>query len=117
MFSESGFEMISGFLSTKEIVTQDKLTGVVKMARDRLAKYADTAVSFVLERAGIVVEHDESKCRNQIRKDMIVVAACGRRVGYVEDVSGDYIKLTCTQGPSLIPLHWVDRVNSGIFLE
>ncbi len=117
MFPESGFKSMNNILTTKKIATQDKLSGMVKTASDRLAKYTDTAVNFVLERAGIKVEHDDSNCRDEIRKNMIVVAACGRRVGYVDEVFGDYIKLTCFQGPSLIPMHWVNRVDSLIFLE
>ena len=84
----------------------------------RIAKWTERAVDFVLKRAGVKVEPDEVPWNDQIAKQMIVVAACGRRVGCVEEIVGDYIKLVSTdQYASLIPLHWVDRVDSLVFLD
>ena len=86
--------------------------------RRRVAKLAEIAVDFVLERAGIKVEAEETQWRDQITKHMIVVAACGRRIGCVDDILGNYIQIAPVQGPPiLIPLHWVDQVDSLVFLD
>jgi len=84
----------------------------------RLAKWSEIAVNYVLKRAGIKVELEDMQWHDDISKEMIVVASCGRRVGYVQEVLGDYIKIAPALGNSpFIPLHWVDQVDSIVFLD
>jgi hypothetical protein len=56
-----------------------------------------------------------------IREHMDVYASCGTRVGTVDHVEGDTIKLTKSGSPDgqhhRIPLSWVSSVDSGVHLD
>lgn len=98
-----------------------RASDVVKRAQRRLARGADIAVSFVLDRVGIRVEPDDTLWQNHVMTRMTVVSACGRFVGRVEEIGADFIKLTDTDegnGQSmLIPWDWVELVDSRVCLN
>lgn len=98
-----------------------RASDVVKRARRRIARGADFAVSFVLDRVGIKVEPDETLWQNHVMAQMTVVSACGRFVGCVGGIGGDFIKLANTEGgnePSkFIPWDWVELVDSRVYLN
>ena len=56
-----------------------------------------------------------------IREHMGVYASCGKMVGKVDHVEGDYLKLTKNDSPDgmhhLIPLSWVAKVHDHIHLN
>jgi len=55
-----------------------------------------------------------------IREHMEVIASCGKRVGVVDRVEGDSIKLTKKDSSDgqhhLLPLDWVARVDQHVHL-
>jgi hypothetical protein len=55
-----------------------------------------------------------------IREHMDVYASCGTKVGRVDHVEGNYIKLTRSDSPDgqhhLIPLSWVAKVHDHVHL-
>jgi hypothetical protein len=56
-----------------------------------------------------------------IREHMPVFGSCGQRVGDVDHVEGDQIKLTKSSSPDgmhhFIPTSWVDRVDDAVRLN
>lgn len=58
---------------------------------------------------------------SDIREHMEVYASCGTRVGTVDHVQGDRIKLTKNDSPDgqhhLIPVAWVAKVHDHIHLS
>ena len=62
-----------------------------------------------------------SDCAAQIREHMDVLASCGKKVGVVDHVEGDMIKLTRKDSPDgqhhLIPTGWVAQVDQQVHLN
>jgi hypothetical protein len=56
-----------------------------------------------------------------IREHMEVIGSCGNRLGKVDHVDGDTIKLTKNDSPDglhhLIPIAWVERVDEHVHLN
>lgn len=56
-----------------------------------------------------------------IRKDMNVIASCGKSVGVVDGVDINSIKLKCDDcgdnQSQLIPLNWISHVDSQVHLN
>lgn len=56
-----------------------------------------------------------------IRERMDVIASCGKKVGVVDHVEGDTLKLTRKDSPDdqhhFIPAGWVDHVDSHVHLK
>ena len=59
--------------------------------------------------------------RSDIKEHMEVYASCGTKVGKVDHVEGDSIKLTRNDSPDgqhhRIPLSWVAKVHDHIHLD
>jgi hypothetical protein len=57
----------------------------------------------------------------EIRDHMEVIASCGKKVGVVDRLDGDTIKLTEHDSPDgrhhYIPVSWVDHVDSHVHLN
>jgi len=62
-----------------------------------------------------------TKCSTDIRERMDVIASCGKKVGVVDHVEGDSIKLTKKDSSDghhhLIPKSWVARVDEHVHLN
>ena len=58
---------------------------------------------------------------NDIREGMAVYASCGHRVGTVDRVQGEYLRLTRDPAAGddghLVPLDWVDSVAGHVRLS
>jgi hypothetical protein len=56
-----------------------------------------------------------------IKEHMDVIASCGKKVGVVDHVGGGAIKLTKKDSPDgqhhFIPVGWVERVDSHVYLQ
>ena len=56
-----------------------------------------------------------------IKKKMNVIASCGKKIGVVDHIEGNAIKLTKTDSPDgqhhFIPVGWVERVDSHVHLN
>jgi hypothetical protein len=57
----------------------------------------------------------------EIRDHMDVIASCGKKVGVVDHLEGDTIKLTEHDSPDgqhhFIPVSWVEHVDSHVHLN
>jgi len=62
-----------------------------------------------------------SCCSEQVKEDMDVVASCGTKIGVVDRVEGESIKLTKKDSPDghhhRIPNTWLDHVDSHVHLN
>ena len=62
-----------------------------------------------------------TKCSTDVREHMDVIASCGKKIGVVDRVEGDSIKLTKKDSPDgqhhLIPTSWVARVDQHVHLN
>lgn len=60
-------------------------------------------------------------CSSNIRERMDVIASCGTKVGVVDHVEGNAIKLTKNDSKDhqhhFIPTDWVERVDSSVHLK
>ncbi len=59
---------------------------------------------------------------SDIREHMAVIASCGRRVGTVDGVEGNSVKLTKSAPAAhgehrYIPLEWVESVDESVHLN
>ena len=84
-----------------------------KTAGQKIADGAEKAVDFVKEKTGLG--------SNGVKERMDVIASCGKKVGVVDHVEGDAIKLTRKDSPDgmhhFIPMGWVDHVDSHVHLK
>ena len=89
---------------------------VVETAKDvghKIADGAEHAYEWVREKAGAT--------KPDIKNKMDVIASCGTRVGAVDHLDGDTIKLAKNDPTAggvhhFIPLSWVQRVDSHVHL-
>ena len=56
-----------------------------------------------------------------VKEHMDVIASCGKKIGVVDHVEGQAIKLTRNDSPDgqhhFIPMDWVDHVDSHVHLK
>jgi hypothetical protein len=56
-----------------------------------------------------------------IHEHMAVMGACGNRLGMVDEIDGESIKLTDEDSPlgqpHYIPMTWIDRVTDSVHLN
>lgn len=66
-------------------------------------------------------QRDSGGGAENIREKMAVVGSCGNRVGVVDHVEGDAIKLTKNDSSDgqhhFIPMGWVDNVDNEVHLS
>ena len=93
---------------------------VAKAAKDvgsSIATGAERAVEFVKEKAGM--ETNDLGIAG-IREHMDVIASCGTKIGVVDDVEGDKIKLTRKDSHDdqhhFIPSSWIAKVDNHVHL-
>ena len=108
-------------MSIKDKVA-DAGKAVVDTAKSVGQKVADGtkgAVDFVKEKVGMETGQDFGVMG--IKDHMEVVGCCGGRVGTVDHVEGNAIKLTRISSPDgehhFIPANWVERVDDKVHLS
>jgi hypothetical protein len=66
-------------------------------------------------------DFNKGTCPSNIRERMDVIASCGTKVGVVDHVEGNAIKLTKNDSKDhqhhFIPTEWVERVDSSVHLK
>jgi len=84
-----------------------------------LAKGTEKAVDFVKDKTGLGTPKDQGL--SAIKEHMPVYASCGTKIGAVDKVEGDSIKLTSKDSKDgqhhWIPTSWVARVDSHVHLN
>ncbi len=89
-----------------------------KSAGHKIAAGASEAAAYVKEKAGIgCATTGANEGVSGIAERMAVYASCGKKVGVVDHVEGNAIKLTRSDSPDgqhhFIPTAWVGRVHEG----
>jgi hypothetical protein len=87
----------------------------------KIAEGTEKAVDFVKEKMGIGGPAEGTNVGIAgIREHMDVIASCGKKIGVVDRIEGNAIKLTKNASPDgqhhFIPTGWVDRVDSQVHL-
>jgi hypothetical protein len=106
-------------MSVKETIKDagQSVADAAKTAGKKIAKGADQATEWVKEKTGIGCEDRP----DGIKEKMDVIGSCGNKLGVIDHVEGDQIKLTRKDSPDnqhhLIPLSWVSRVDSHVHLN
>ncbi len=104
---------------------KDKVTDAAHAVADaashvghKVADGATQAANFVKEKAGIGEGKDRGVAA--IAERMDVIASCGTKIGVVDHVEGDAIKLTRKDSPDgqhhFIPKSWVGVVDNHVHL-
>ena len=89
-----------------------------KNVGSKIAEGAERAVEYVKESVGM---ETEDRGVQGIREHMDVIASCGKKIGVVDRVEGNAIKLTRKDSADdqhhFIPLSWVEKVDSHVHLD
>lgn len=96
-----------------------KVDDQVAAAGKSVAHGVERAVEFVKDKTGIG-SPPENLGVGAIQDGMDVIASCGKKVGVVDRVEGNAIKLTRKDSPDdahhYVPVAWVERVDSHVHL-
>ena len=92
---------------------------IVGNAGKSVANGMERAVEFVKDKTGIGTP-PEDRGVSAIKDGMDVIASCGKKVGVVDRVEGNAIKLTRKDSPDdqhhFVSLGWIERVDSHVHL-
>ena len=100
----------------------EKVVDTAKTVGHKIAEGAEKATDWVKEKTGT----DKDACgkahaTNDIREHMDVIGSCGNKLGVVDHVEGNSIKLTRNDSPDgvhhYIPMNWVARVDNHVHLS
>ncbi len=95
--------------------TEDKFAAAGKS----VANGVERAVEFVKDKTGVGTPPANRGVAG-IKDGMDVIASCGKKVGVVDRVEGNAIKLTRKDSPDdqhhFVPTGWIGRVDSHIHL-
>jgi len=106
-------------MSVKETIKDagHSVADAAKTAGQKIAKGAEQATDWVKEKTGI----GETERADGIKEKMEVIGSCGNKLGVVDHVEDDQIKLTRKDSSDnqhhLIPLSWVSRVDSHVHIS
>lgn len=104
--------------STSIAIIKATVLDIIKTAGNRIARGTELAVNFVLKRVGISSATEDEPRGINIEKRSLVIAACGRRVGYVKDLVNDTMLVDSPLGYTLtIPMVWIDRLDCHVRLD
>ncbi|QEL21006.1 DUF2171 domain-containing protein [Limnoglobus roseus] len=85
-----------------------------KSVGHKIAEGAEQAADWVKDKVGMGATAG-------VKEHMDVIASCGKKVGVVDHVEGDAIKLTRNDSPDgqhhFIPMGWVDHVDNHVHLK
>jgi len=108
-------------ISEKMSDVGQSVSDAVKQVGSKIAQGSEDAVDFVKEKTGMGTAEGDDVGVDGIREHMNVTASCGKKVGVVDGVEGDSIKLTRKDSPDdqhhFIPLDWVSHVDSHVHLN
>jgi hypothetical protein len=91
-------------------------------AGHKIAEKAEQAKDWVKEKTGLGESHcGAAKSLNEIQPHMEVVSSCGCKMGKVDHLEGNAIKLTKNDSPDgahhFVPMGWVARVDEHVHLN
>jgi len=100
----------------------EKVVDTAKNVGHKIAEGAEKATEWVKDKTGM----DKDSCgkthaTNEIREHMDVIGSCGNKLGVVDHVEGNSIKLTRNDSSDgqhhYIPMTWVTRVDNHVHLS
>lgn len=109
--------------SKSDNVPQDgnSVTGAAKSVGGKIARGAEAAVDYVLEKVGIDTDEGKDFGVAGIEEHMDVIASCGKKIGVVDAIEANSLKLTRKDSPDdqhhFIPFSWISRVNGQVHLN
>jgi hypothetical protein len=113
---------MSGKMKDKLHDAGEKVAETAKNVGQKIAEGAEKATEWAKEKTGM----DKDACgkvhgTNEIREHMDVLGSCGNKLGVVDHVEGNSIKLTRNDSPDgqhhYIPMNWVTRVDNHVHLS
>ena len=112
---------MSKTISEKMSDVGSSVADAAKNVGSKVAQGAEEAVEFVMEKTGISTHDEDDVGVGGIREHMNVIASCGKKVGVVDGVEVNSIKLTRKDSPDdqhhFIPLSWIARVDRDVHLN
>jgi hypothetical protein len=113
---------MSGKMKNKLQDAGEKVADTAKTVGHKIAEGAEQAKDWVKEKTGTDKEScGEAHGTNNIREHMDVIGSCGNKLGVVDHVEGNSIKLTRNDSPDgqhhYIPMTWVARVDNHVHLS
>ncbi len=106
-------------MSVKEKVMDagQAVASTAKNVGHKIAEGAEQATDWVKEKTGLAADHGVAG----VKERMDVIASCGSKIGVVDHVEGNSIKLTKKDSNDgqhhFIPLEWIERVDSHVHLK
>jgi len=98
-----------------------KVAEAAKDVGHKIAEGAEKAVDFVKDKTGLGTKEGTDVGVSGIKERMDVLASCGKKVGVVDHIEGQTLKLTKNDSPDgqhhFIPFGWVDHVDSHVHLK
>ncbi len=108
-------------ISEKMSDVGQSVSNAAKSVGSKIAQGAEDAVDFVKEKTGMGTPEGNDVGAEGIKVHMNVIASCGKKVGVVDAVEQNSIKLTRKDSPDnqhhFIPLNWVSHVDSHVHLN
>ena len=98
-----------------------KVADVAKDVGHKIAQGAEKAVDFVKDKTGLGGPAEGINVGVAgIKERMNVIASCGKKIGVVDHIEGQTLKLTKNDSPDgqhhFIPFGWVHHVDSHVHL-
>ncbi len=108
-------------MSEKMSQVGSHVTHAIKGVGNSIAKGTEAAVEYVMDKTGIETEGGKDFGIAGIKDHMEVIASCGKKIGVVDNVEANAIKLTRKDSPDeqhhFIPVSWVARVDGQVHLN
>lgn len=109
---------MAGKMKDKLADASEAVANTAKNVGDSVAKRVEGAVDVVKDKVGM---GGPERGVGGIQEHMDVIASCGKKVGVVDHVEGNAIKLTKKDSPDgqhhYIPVAWVQRVDNHVHLN
>ena len=109
---------MSSSIKDKAADVGDAISDAAKSVKDRVVGTAEKAGDWVKDKAGMC---ESTSGAANVRERMDVIASCGKKIGVVDHIEGDSLKLTKNDSPDgqhhYIPSTWVDHVDSHVHLS
>lgn len=107
-------------ISEKVSDVGSKVSKAATSVGSSITQGAEAAVEYVVDKTGIDTDEGKNFGIAGIKEHMDVIASCGKKVGVVDGVEGNSIKLTRKDSADdqhhFIPLNWITRVDSHVHL-
>jgi hypothetical protein len=99
-----------------------KVADAAKDVGHKIAEGAEKAADFVKDKTGLGGPKEGTNVGVAgIKERMTVIASCGKKVGVVDHIEGQTMKLTKGDSPDgqhhFIPFGWIDHVDSHVHLK